>query len=75
MKESLRPGLLMLVALMLAGCASQPWMMQMKNGQTVVVDGKPQLDQASGMMMYTDERGIRQAVNSHDVVTLRPVEK
>lgn len=52
--------------LLLAGCSSDH-VLQMKDGSTVVVQGKPEVDEATGMVMYTDENGKQQAVNQDQI--------
>ncbi|CAX59240.1 MULTISPECIES: YgdI/YgdR family lipoprotein [Erwinia] len=52
--------------LLLAGCSSDH-VLQMKDGSTVVVQGKPEVDKATGMVMYTDENGKQQAVNQDQI--------
>ncbi|EKZ7761685.1 YgdI/YgdR family lipoprotein, partial [Salmonella enterica] len=39
---------------MLAGCTTN-YVMTTKNGQTIVTQGKPQLDKETGMTSYTDQ--------------------
>ncbi|WP_338567608.1 YgdI/YgdR family lipoprotein [Erwinia sp. E_sp_B01_3] len=39
----------------------------MKDGSTKVVQGKPQVDKATGMVVYTDENGRQQAVNQDQI--------
>ncbi len=41
---------------MLAGCTTN-YVMTTKNGQTIVTQGKPQLDKETGMTSYTDQEG------------------
>lgn len=41
--------------------------MHMRDGSTVVVEGKPHLDKASRMLVYTDATGRTQAVNLDEV--------
>ncbi|MGB9097659.1 YgdI/YgdR family lipoprotein [Erwinia sp.] len=52
--------------LLLAGCSSDN-VLHMKDGSTVVVQGKPEVDKATGMVMYTDENGKQQAVNQDQI--------
>lgn len=58
--------LLLLVSAMLAGCTSDH-ILHMRDGSSVVVEGKPHLDSATKMLMYTDVYGRTQAVNLEDV--------
>ncbi len=40
------------------------------NGQTIVTQGKPQLDKGAGMTSYTDQEGNQREINSNDVAQL-----
>lgn len=55
--------------LALAGCTSN-YVMTTKSGQTIVTEGKPQLDKETGMTRYTDENGNEREINSSDVAQL-----
>lgn len=61
-------------SLLLAGCSSDH-VMQMKDGSTVVVQGKPQVDSATGMVVYTDENGQQQAVNQDQIKEMSSLNK
>lgn len=54
---------------LLAGCSSN-YVMTTKSGQTIVTQGKPQLDKDTGMTSYTDESGKKRQINSSDVAQL-----
>ena len=54
---------------LLAGCTSN-YVMTTKSGQTIVTQGKPQLDKDTGMTSYTDESGNKRQINSSDVAQL-----
>lgn len=60
--------------LLLAGCSSDH-ILQMKDGSTVVVQGKPRLDSATGMVIYTDENGQQQAVNQDQIKEMGSLNK
>ncbi|WP_158785310.1 YgdI/YgdR family lipoprotein [Pantoea sp. BAV 3049] len=66
MKNKLIMAIILATTALLAGCSSDH-VMQMKDGSTVVVQGKPQEDKATGMVIYTDENGKQQAVNQADI--------
>ncbi|MEJ5064659.1 YgdI/YgdR family lipoprotein [Erwinia sp. MYb375] len=51
---------------LLVGCASDH-ILHMRDGSTVVVEGKPHLDNATKMLIYTDATGRTQAVNLDEV--------
>ncbi|EAP0149826.1 YgdI/YgdR family lipoprotein, partial [Salmonella enterica] len=46
------------------------YVMTTKNGQTIVTQGKPQLDKETGMTSYTDQEGNQREINSNDVAQL-----
>jgi len=54
---------------LLAGCSSN-YVMTTKSGQTIVTQGKPQLDKDTGMTSYTVESGNKRQINSSDVAQL-----
>ena len=54
---------------LLAGCSSN-YVMTTKSGQTIVTQGKPQLDKDTGMTSYTDASGNKRQINSSDVAQL-----
>ncbi|ECF6886068.1 YgdI/YgdR family lipoprotein [Salmonella enterica subsp. enterica serovar Newport] len=54
---------------MLAGCTTN-YVMTTNNGQTIVTQGKPQLDTETGMTSYTDQEGNQREINSNDVAQL-----
>ena len=60
-------GLIMVSVL--TGCASN-YVMTTKSGQTIVTEGKPQLDKETGMTRYTDQNGNEREINSSDVAQL-----
>lgn len=51
---------------LLTGCSSDR-LLHLNDGSTRVVTGKPQLDKATGMVIYTDEKGQQQAVNQSEI--------
>lgn len=53
----------------LSGCANE-YVMTTKTGQTIVTDGKPELDKETGMTRYTDLEGNERQINSSDVAEL-----
>lgn len=66
MKKPAYASAFLAATLLLAGCSSDH-VMQMKDGRTVVVQGKPKVDKATGMVVYTDENGQVQAVNQAQI--------
>ncbi|WP_312042164.1 YgdI/YgdR family lipoprotein [Erwinia sp.] len=57
---------LIAAAALLSGCANDH-VIHMRDGSTKVVEGKPVLDKATGMVIYTDESGTQQAVQQSDI--------
>jgi len=57
---------LIAAAVLLTGCTSNH-VLHMRDGSTRVVEGKPEKDKATGMVIYKDENGVQQAVNQHDI--------
>lgn len=57
------------ILLALAGCTSN-YVMSTKSGQTIVTEGKPQLDKETGMTRYVDQDGNTREINSSDVAQL-----
>ncbi|MDN8598566.1 YgdI/YgdR family lipoprotein [Citrobacter enshiensis] len=53
----------------LTGCTTD-YVMTTKQGQTIVTQGKPQLDKETGMTSYTDQDGNKREINSNDVAEL-----
>ena len=49
---------------------STDYVMTTKSGQTIVTQGKPQLDKDTGMTSYTDQDGNAREINSNDVAQL-----
>ncbi|MCF3656495.1 YgdI/YgdR family lipoprotein [Salmonella enterica subsp. enterica serovar Weltevreden] len=53
-----------------ANLCTTNYVMTTKNGQTIVTQGKPQLDKETGMTSYTDQEGNQREINSNDVAQL-----
>lgn len=66
MKKMLMFVSLLAAGLAMTGCADNH-LLHMKDGTTKVVEGKPELDKATGMIIYTDESGKQQAVQQSDI--------
>ncbi|MEX3019652.1 YgdI/YgdR family lipoprotein [Kluyvera sp. STS39-E] len=69
MKKSFYISGMGLLLLALAGCTSN-YVMTTKSGQTIVTEGKPQLDKETGMTSYVDQDGNTREINSSDVAQL-----
>ena len=50
----------------LAGCSSN-YVMHTNDGRTIVSDGKPQVDNETGMISYKDANGNQQQIYRNDV--------
>lgn len=56
----------LLCTLALAGCSSN-YVMHTNDGRTIVSDGKPQVDNETGMISYKDAYGNQQQINRNEV--------
>ncbi|AJJ10613.1 hypothetical protein CH64_1688 [Yersinia rohdei] len=50
----------------LAGCSSN-YAMHTNDGRTIVADGKPKVDDETGMISYIDANGTEQQINRSEV--------
>ena len=50
----------------LAACSSN-YVMHTNDGRTIVADGKPKVDDETGMISYTDANGTEQQINRSEV--------
>lgn len=50
----------------LAGCSSD-YVMATKEGQMLLTQGKPVLDNDTGLLSYTDEQGNQKQINSDQI--------
>lgn len=50
----------------LAACSSN-YVMHTNDGRTIVADGKPMVDDETGMISYQDANGNKQQINRADV--------
>lgn len=66
MKKTLMLLSLLAAGFAMTGCADNH-LLHMKDGTTKVVEGKPEPDKATGMIIYTDESGKQQAVQQSDI--------
>lgn len=51
-----------LVSLTMAGCSSN-YVLHTNDGRTIVADGKPKVDDETGMISYVDAYGHEQQIN------------
>ncbi|MBK4727986.1 YgdI/YgdR family lipoprotein [Pantoea agglomerans] len=66
MNKMMASAMVLMMMGVLAGCTSDH-ILHMRDGSTVVVEGKPHLDNATKMLIYTDATGRTQAVNLDEV--------
>lgn len=50
----------------LAACSSN-YVMHTNDGRTIVADGKPKVDDETGMISYTDANGTEQQINRSEI--------
>ncbi|ATA20843.1 MAG: YgdI/YgdR family lipoprotein [Gibbsiella quercinecans] len=50
----------------LAACSSN-YVMHTNDGRTIVADGKPKVDEDTGMISYKDANGVQQQINRSEV--------
>ena len=55
-----------LLGLTLSACSSN-YVMHTNDGRTIVSDGKPKVDDETGMISYKDANGTQQQINRADV--------
>ncbi|HHL2501259.1 TPA: YgdI/YgdR family lipoprotein [Yersinia enterocolitica] len=56
----------LMLAFTLAACSSN-YVMHTNDGRTIVADGKPKVDDETGMISYTDANGTEQQINRSEV--------
>ncbi len=54
------------LAFTLSACSSN-YVMHTNDGRTIVADGKPKVDDETGMISYQDANGNQQQINRSDV--------
>ncbi len=60
------------LGLLLAGCASDH-VLHTTDGQTIVVQGKPSVDEDTGMITYKDIDGKEQQINRNQIKDMNSV--
>jgi hypothetical protein len=53
---------------LLAACGSTQYVMSTKEGRMITIDGKPKLDEKTGLYIYTDSEGKKGSIRKDDVV-------
>lgn len=60
------------LAFTLAGCSSN-YVMHTNDGKTIVTQGKPSVDEDTGLILYKDGAGVKQQINRSEVKDLTEV--
>lgn len=60
------------LAFTLAGCSSN-YVMHTNDGKTIVTQGKPAVDEDTGLILYKDGAGVKQQINRLEVKDLTEV--
>jgi|APIni6443716594_1056825.scaffolds.fasta_scaffold361582_2 hypothetical protein len=55
---------------LLAACGSTQYIMSTREGRMIVTEGKPRLDERTGMYTYTDQDGKQVQVRKDDIVQI-----
>jgi len=73
MKKSV--GVLSAIALtlLLAGCAHNNYAMHTNDGRTIVSEGKPKVDDQTGLISYLDANGTKQQINRSDIKEMQEI--
>nr|WP_113865557.1 MULTISPECIES: YgdI/YgdR family lipoprotein [Brenneria]MCV9879182.1 YgdI/YgdR family lipoprotein [Brenneria izbisi]MCV9882784.1 YgdI/YgdR family lipoprotein [Brenneria izbisi]NMN92540.1 uncharacterized protein DUF903 [Brenneria salicis ATCC 15712 = DSM 30166]RBP64557.1 uncharacterized protein DUF903 [Brenneria salicis ATCC 15712 = DSM 30166]RLM31341.1 hypothetical protein BHG07_05770 [Brenneria salicis ATCC 15712 = DSM 30166] len=66
MKNKISIFAAVVLAFSLAGCSSN-YVMHTNDGRTIVADGKPKVDNETGMISYTDAYGQNQQISRDNV--------
>jgi hypothetical protein len=53
---------------LLIACSSTQYIISTKEGRMIAVDGKPELDEKTGMYIYRDSEGRKATILKSDVV-------
>lgn len=60
------------LAFALTGCSSN-YIMHTNDGETIVTQGKPEVDSDTGLIRYKDSTGVKQQINRSQVKDLSEV--
>lgn len=58
-----------IAVLVLSGC-SNDYVMATKEGKVLITQGKPKMDQDTGLVAYTDQSGHQVQINSDDISSI-----
>lgn len=60
---------LVLLSLTVAGCSSD-YVLQKKNGEMIIIHGKPEVDDDNGLITYEDIAGNERAINRDQIIQM-----
>jgi len=63
------------MAFTLSACSGPNYVMHTNDGRSIVSEGKPQTDNDTGMIKYTDANGNKQQINHSDVKEMVELER
>ncbi|MFC3394570.1 YgdI/YgdR family lipoprotein [Brenneria rubrifaciens] len=66
MKVQVKMAVTLALVFSLCGCSSQ-YVMATKEGQMLLTQNKPVLDEETGMLSYIDEQGNEKLINSNNI--------
>ncbi|PWC14925.1 YgdI/YgdR family lipoprotein [Brenneria roseae subsp. americana] len=66
MKNKISIFAAIIMAFSLAACSSN-YVMHTNDGRTIIAEGKPKVDDETGMISYTDAYGLQQQINRDNV--------
>lgn len=69
MKKIIAVFALALLSVSVAGCSSD-YVIQKKNGDMIITNGKPEIDDDTGLVSYEDTAGNEHAINRNEIVQM-----
>ncbi|MBX9446609.1 YgdI/YgdR family lipoprotein [Dickeya chrysanthemi] len=57
------------IALSLSACSSH-YVLETSDGRTIITEGKPKVDDETGLISYTDAYGYHQQINRNDLKSM-----
>ncbi len=73
MKKNLYVLSAIALTVLLAGCTHDNYAMHTNDGRTIVSEGKPKVDDQTGMIGYIDANGTKQQINRSDVKEMQEI--
>lgn len=74
MKKSLYVIPAFMLALFVTGCAGNNYAVHTNDGRTIISEGKPKVDDQTGMISYRDANGTKQQINRRDVKEMMEIQ-